>query len=140
MPMKHQPVEQRRAREAVKRALRSGKLQRPTSCSHCGEAERFGRDGRSLIQAHHHRGYDCQLDVQWLCTQCHRDITPTVYGERQHCAKLTVEKVAELRASPLGTRTIARLMGLNRQTVREIRAGRWWKAPAPPTLSDGKGE
>lgn len=51
------------ARQAVKRAIRSGHIVRPEACSSCGAVGR--------IEAHHH-DYSKPLDVMWLCFKCHR--------------------------------------------------------------------
>ena len=60
-----------RARSAVRRAIENGRIARPESCSACsGKVRRI--DGRAAIQAHHHKGYENPLDVQWLCPKCHR--------------------------------------------------------------------
>lgn len=58
-------IRKRPARQAVYRALRDGKMTRPTSCPACGNTGR--------IEAHHHNGYDQAhwLDVIWLCSACH---------------------------------------------------------------------
>lgn len=54
------PVEHK-AREAVKRAKKSGKII-PQPCFVCGE-----------IKVHaHHEDYLKPLDVKWLCSPCHR--------------------------------------------------------------------
>lgn len=55
-----------RARRAVREAIVRGDLVRPSMCSKCGR--------QRAVQAHHWRGYDPSvwLDVQWLCTTCHR--------------------------------------------------------------------
>lgn len=59
------------ARRAVRAAIERGDLIRPQHCSTCGnESTRI--DGVSGIQAHHHLGYENQLDVKWLCAKCHR--------------------------------------------------------------------
>lgn len=50
------------AREAVRRAIRSGRLVR-LPC-HCGI---------EATEAHHHLGYERRLDVIWLCRQHHED-------------------------------------------------------------------
>lgn len=50
-----------RARQAVARALRSGRIEKEP-CVHCGVSER--------VQAHHH-DYSRPLDVEWLCKDCH---------------------------------------------------------------------
>ena len=54
--------ERRAARVAVGNALRSGRMQRPATCSACG--------GVTRLHAHHD---DCSrpLDVRWLCVPCH---------------------------------------------------------------------
>jgi hypothetical protein len=54
--------EKRRAREAVKRAVKSGRLVRPKACEGCGYA---------LPVAAHHPDYTKPLDVEWLCVDCH---------------------------------------------------------------------
>lgn len=59
------------ARAAVKNAVASGALVRPDRCEKCGDLDRRGADGRRLIHAHHHQGYDNPLAVQWLCAICH---------------------------------------------------------------------
>lgn len=60
--------ERRKAGNAVTRAVRNGTLLRPTVCSKCRK-----RPERGIVQAHHHKGYDKPLVVQWLCVQCHAD-------------------------------------------------------------------
>jgi len=64
--------EKAKARAAVKRALDRGLLVRPDTCKRCGIAPPKRYDGRSLIQAHHHHGYENPLDVEWLCHSCHQ--------------------------------------------------------------------
>jgi hypothetical protein len=54
--------ERRAARLALQRAVREGKLLRPTVCDQCGTA----------CHPHgHHSDYARPLDVQWLCARCH---------------------------------------------------------------------
>jgi rubrerythrin len=53
----------KRAEGMVFRALKSGKLSRPSCCEQCGD------DGHK-IEAHH-ENYSKPLDVKWLCTKCH---------------------------------------------------------------------
>lgn len=50
------------ARQAVARALRLGRLARPSICSACNEL------GKT---AAHHSDYTRPLHVQWLCHKCH---------------------------------------------------------------------
>lgn len=57
------PQHVRNAGEAVRRAVRSGRLVRPTSCERCG--------GGGPTEAAH-RDYGRPLDVTWLCRPCHR--------------------------------------------------------------------
>lgn len=52
-----------RARAAVCRAVKAGKLVRPEQCPECGSDHH--------IQAHHD-DYSKPLDVRWLCAQCHQ--------------------------------------------------------------------
>jgi hypothetical protein len=58
------------AHSAVQRALKSGRLVRPTACARCGAADSPLRDGRSGLHAHH-ADYGRPLDVEWLCVTCH---------------------------------------------------------------------
>ena len=51
-----------RARGAVKAALKTGKLTRPSACESCGGTERIES---------HHSDYALPLAVQWLCDSCH---------------------------------------------------------------------
>ena len=55
-------VEKKRANTILARAIKAGKVRRPTICEHCGN------DGR--IEGHH-ADYAKPLDVEWLCTVCH---------------------------------------------------------------------
>ena len=56
--------EKKKAHHAVYRAIKTGKLTRPSICESCFK-ERF-------IQAHH-ESYEKEkwLDVDWLCRECH---------------------------------------------------------------------
>jgi hypothetical protein len=71
--------EQSRARHKVERAIRSGKLVKPSICEMCGSSE--------YIQASH-PGHDYKkaLEVRWLCVSCHRKVDGT---------KLTYRKIAK---------------------------------------------
>jgi hypothetical protein len=53
---------------AVQWAMEFGILTRPDNCERCGSDHR--------LHAHHHNGYERPywLDVQWLCSPCHRTI------------------------------------------------------------------
>ena len=54
-----------KARQAVRSAIRSGKLIRPSICESCFK--------KRFIQAHH-EDYSKPLDVDWLCTECHNEL------------------------------------------------------------------
>lgn len=58
------------ARNAVYRAVRSGRLVRPDRCSKCGT--------KCKPNAHHHKGYQDRLNVIWLCVSCHFEEHPKV--------------------------------------------------------------
>ena len=60
-----------RARKSLANAIRGGRLV-VGPCQAC-DLEPLKVNGRQRIQAHHHRGYseEHQLDVQWLCRRCH---------------------------------------------------------------------
>ena len=60
--------EARYAHGAVARAIRSGKLEKPDTCSCCG----YFTPSR-LLHGHHH-DYSRPLDVTWLCTYCHKAV------------------------------------------------------------------
>lgn len=48
-------------------------------------------------------------------------------GERVACAKLKEADVAEIIKSPLGSRRLARLYGVNKSTILDVRRGHTWK-------------
>lgn len=48
---------------AVHRALKEGRLVKPSACSACGAEAKY-------IDGHHH-DYDKPLEVIWLCRSCH---------------------------------------------------------------------
>lgn len=52
-----------RAHEAVRRALKSGRLVKPDNCGRCGAG--------GPIEASHD-DYTKRLEVEWLCIPCHR--------------------------------------------------------------------
>lgn len=57
------------AQNKVERAIKTGFLIRPKTCSKCKQTKIF-KDGRSGIQAHH-CDYNKPLEVLWLCQKCH---------------------------------------------------------------------
>mgnify|MGYP007072099648 CR=1 FL=1 len=68
-----------RSRDRAYRAIQRGQLVRPDLCSRCGQVPPPGKDGRSGIHAHHHKGYaeEFALDVVWLCAKCHEHVHPS---------------------------------------------------------------
>jgi len=50
------------ARQALNRAVRSGRITKPTNCSRCGEDRKI---------TGHHPDYNKPLEVEWLCYECH---------------------------------------------------------------------
>lgn len=70
MKKRETPPEKNRARMAVMRAIKSGRLARPTECENCGAEPGEDARGESLLDAHH-EDYSNQLEVRWLCTRCH---------------------------------------------------------------------
>lgn len=67
-----------KARSALNEAVRSGKINRPRTCSTPG-------CGNSNVTAHHHNGYDREhwFDVIWLCLICHKAAErPIVFLEK----------------------------------------------------------
>lgn len=117
----------------VRKAIRDGVLVRPEFCQKCGCTP--GRDsaGRLKIQAHH-PDYTRPLAIEWLCCQCHRDVTPKPWGgggistgEANGQAKLTWDKADEIRNSPLGCIRLARIYGVDKKVIQRIRRNESWK-------------
>lgn len=71
---KHYTRAQYRAWWAVKHAIATGALLRPEHCAHCNRKPGKNRAGRSLIEAHHYKGYAkrYRLTVVFLCSSCHK--------------------------------------------------------------------
>lgn len=65
-----------RARNKLRRHVYEGRILRPKTCERCGKKAGFAKDGRNLLQADHHHGYEPEhaLDVWWICTGCDRDV------------------------------------------------------------------
>lgn len=61
---KSRTVEMLRAHNAVRRAIKAGKLIRPTVCEECSIESNY-------IEAAHW-DYELKLSVKWLCRKCHR--------------------------------------------------------------------
>jgi hypothetical protein len=60
-----------RARNAVNNALKAGTLRKPESCERCG-----GNEGARIEG--HHPDYERPLEVEWLCSVCHKAEHKTV--------------------------------------------------------------
>lgn len=119
-PIKH------RARRQVRTAIERGHLVKPGRCDECDRDPGAGRDGRSLLHAHHHRGYAHPLDVEWLCAGCHAAHDPRASGERNGQSKLTAAAVAEIKNSHAPAEQLARRLGVSGRTIRYVRAGTYW--------------
>jgi hypothetical protein len=78
----------RRAWNAVTNAKADGRLVRPNTCSSCGKT--------CEPQAHHHKGYDARLDIEWLCSGCHA----AVHHPNGHCAAAKVFDIDALMEKP----------------------------------------
>lgn len=123
------------AHHRVLDAVRRGALVRPKACSRCGQPDSPMKDGRTSIQAHHHRGYGHPLDVEWLCVGCHREETPRPYGAKAHASKAgwnLVTTIRERYAAGESYYRIADELGLNRTTIHRIVTNRSWPEHARP--------
>ena len=58
------PEQKMRAHNAVVRAVKSGKILKPSRCGDCGDSSR-------RLHGHHENYYE-PLAVDWLCPTCHR--------------------------------------------------------------------
>lgn len=65
----YKPIEvewaKRRAREAIRDAIKRGHIEKPNSCSYCG---------RKRYITGHHPDYNERLSVIWLCVPCHKNL------------------------------------------------------------------
>lgn len=67
-PANRRALEKVVAWEAVKYAVKSGKLHKPTECSRC-----WREFPKTRIHAHHD-DYTKPLDVKWYCGPCHATV------------------------------------------------------------------
>jgi hypothetical protein len=89
-----------RARRAVYKAVRLGKMVKPNKCAECSLP-----DGKTQA---HHVNYDEPLSVIWLCTKCH--------GKKHKGIKRLTEWAAARR-----TRTVARRTDGGRAAAARVR-------------------
>lgn len=79
-----------KARSAISRAIRAGRLVPPVVCQLCGKKPKPQIDGRRSIRADHYKGYSEQhwLDVQWICLACDGELERkrgnTTLGEERY--------------------------------------------------------
>jgi hypothetical protein len=57
-----------RARSAVRFALKTGRIEKPTFCERC--------EAITIDLEAHHSDYDRHLDITWLCVPCHNIVHP----------------------------------------------------------------
>ncbi len=60
-----------KARQAVNLSIAYGLIVKPAACQHPGK---YSPKCGGQIQGHHHKGYEQEhwLEVEWLCTLCHK--------------------------------------------------------------------
>lgn len=130
-----------KARHAVNNAIRSGHISRPSACERCLKRPGLAKDGRSLIQAHHH-DYAKPLEIEWICHQCHTDETTLERGTQCGHAKLTASdavRIRDMASRGVFTGKIAEKFGLNRSTIQNIVNRKNW-TKAEETMLSQRGE
>lgn len=121
---------QKAAYDAVRAARHRGLLAPPKECQRCEEPARYGRDGRILLHGHH-ADYAKPLDVEWICTKCHRKETRLPIGERNGNARLTAKMVRAallLHAEGFALVDIANFYGVSRSAISHAVTGQTWLA------------
>ncbi len=127
--MNNSSKQQSSARNIIRHAVRMGIVSKPDKCQSCGEAERYGADGRSLLHAHH-EDHSKPVDIIWLCVPCHRNVTPIPRGERNGTAVLRDDLVIAarlLRKNGFSIQAIADLYGMSRPGLSHAVNGTNWK-------------
>lgn len=120
----------RNAQRVVEYAVKSGVLVKPHVCSKCGAT-----DAERRIEAHHD-DYARPLDVEWMCTPCHRaadakrreaeGLEPYENYAHHDKRKLSREQVLEIRAG--GTfASLAEKFGVSIGTIQKVRDGKTYK-------------
>ena len=97
-----------RARNQLRTAMQSGKVVKPDVCEGCGKNPGRAVDGRSKLHGHH-EDYSKPFDVTWMCTACHKEVTPHVIGEQCGSAKLTKRAVLFIRKARTNGTPLAKL-------------------------------
>jgi hypothetical protein len=64
-PLYRVSAEKLSARNAINKAIMSGKITKPEVCEACGD--------RGLTHGHHD-DYSKKLEVRWLCAPCHGEV------------------------------------------------------------------
>jgi len=127
---------QDRARRVTRTAINRGILVRPCRCQKCGKLPSPRKDGKSAIQCHH-PDYSDPLHVEWLCSPCHRAVTPvsrhglgSMPGSSNSQAKLTEQAVSDIRKTyeqgVNGYRRLARQYGVSIPVIKRVVNGRGW--------------
>lgn len=117
------------ARIQVSRALRKGTLVRPETCSSCGVNPGVDKRGRSKIHGHH-SDHAKALDIEWLCANCHRIVTPQPRGEKCGAAKLTAVKILKIRkahAKGISGIELSNLYKVSRANISDIVRRKSWR-------------
>lgn len=139
-------AERMAAGRKLRTELEAGRMRRPETCETCGTSPGRGKNGITLIQGHHAYGYHRPLDVQWLCTKCHRAVTPRpatrgpilkIRGEKNPAAKLSEADVVFIkRAISQGIKGIllAEIFGVSAKQVSDIKLNRVWRHVSSPAL------
>jgi hypothetical protein len=78
------------ARQIYRRAVESGRLVPPDSCSRCGSTDR-------AIHGHH-TDYDRPLDVVWLCWKCHCEEHGGIFMRKKLDSQILVRVDDEVKA------------------------------------------
>ena len=146
--------EKTRARNKINYRIYKGRLERPTKCERCGKETHKASDGRSLIQADHHHGYDEDhaLDIWWLCKACDvlvsrlREEGQQVDREHPHLDQYA-PGLCTTQPLTIGKKTLrldewAKLNGIRRNTLHRRLTDGWSpeKAATMPTRRYGSNQ
>jgi hypothetical protein len=115
----------------VARAIRRGELVRPETCSRCG-----GR-GKGPIEAHH-EDHQKPLDVEWLCSSCHR-YADAAKRWREDGGRFMARTSREARMRRMAKRQGLQLIKSRLRDPRAIGYGRWWVSDTNNILQSPEG-